>query len=330
MPYAVPGLIAGHLPAYLPALLLAHAAGEDVPPPVTPLRLLTAWTFEPVPAIAIVLVAAVYLYGVHRLRARGDRWSRWRTFFFVGAGLGTVTIATESALATYDDTLLSIHMVQHMLLNMIVPIFLALGAPITLALRTLPHGPRGWLLAVIHSRVAKVLTFPVVAGFVFIANPFALYFTGYYEATLRHDWLHNLNHLHFVLIGCLWFWPLLGLDPMPRRLPYWARMIAVFATMPFHAWLGIAIMSQTTVIARDWYASLGRTWGDTLIGDQSTAGGILWTTGEFVSLLVFAVLFTQWVKASEKEAARVDRQLDRLEAQQARAAAAGERAAPSS
>jgi cytochrome c oxidase assembly factor CtaG len=296
---------------------LAHAGPNDVPPPLTAMRLLTGWVFEPIPAIGVVVVAAIYLYGVHRLRARGDRWPWWRSVFFVGLGLGIMIVATQSALAAYDTTLLSTHMAQHMLLNMIVPIFLALGAPITLALRTLPRRPRGWLLTVIHSRFAKVMTFPVVAGFIFIANPFVLYFTGYYEATLRNDWLHDFNHVHFVLVGCLWFWPLLGLDPMPSRLPYWGRMIAVFATMPFHAWLGIAIMSQTTVIAESWYAGMARTWGDSMLGDQATAGGILWTTGEVVSMLVFSVLFVQWVHASDREARRIDRQLDLAEARAA-------------
>jgi len=305
------------LAAPLAGGVLAHAGPHDVPPPLTAMRLLTGWVFEPIPAIGIAVVAAIYLYGAHRLRARGDRWPRWRSFFFVGLGLGIMVVATQSALAAYDTTLLSTHMVQHMLLNMIVPIFLALGAPITLALRTLPRRPRGWLLTVIHSRFAKVMTFPVVAGFIFIANPFVLYFTGYYEATLRYDWLHDFNHLHFVLVGCLWFWPLLGLDPMPARMPYWARMIAVFATMPFHAWLGIAIMSQTTVIAESWYAGMARTWGDSMLGDQATAGGILWTTGEVVSMLVFGVLFVQWVRASDREARRIDRQLDLAEARAA-------------
>ncbi len=96
-------------------------------------------------------------------------------------------------------------MVQHLMLAMITPIFLALGAPITLALRTLPPGGRTRLTAVIHSRVLKVLTFPAVAGVIFVANPFLLYFTGYYEATLRNPLLHDLNHVHFVLIGSLWY-----------------------------------------------------------------------------------------------------------------------------
>jgi cytochrome c oxidase assembly factor CtaG len=296
----------------------AHATSGHQPPPLTPLRLLTEWVLEPVPAILIVATAGLYLYGVHRLRARGDQWTRWRTFFFVGLGLGAAVVATQSALAAYDSVLISVHMVQHMLLAMVVPIFLALGAPITLALRTLPAAGRRRLLAVLHSRVAKVLTFPLVAGAIFIANPFVLYFSGLYEATLRHPVLHDLNHLHFVVVGCLWFWPLIGLDPMPHRIPYPLRMLGIFVTLPFHAFLGVAIMSATTVVAADWYLALHRDWGPSLLDDQQLAGGILWATGDLVGLIVFTVLFFQWANASEREAQREDRRLDRL----ARAAAA--------
>jgi len=284
---------------------------------MTPVRLLTGWTFEPVPLLVAVLAGGLYLWGVRRLRARGDAWSPWRTFFFVGLGLGSLLLATESALATYDAVLLSVHMVQHMVLNMIAPVFLALGAPVTLALRTLPAGGRRRLLALLHTRVAKVLSFPAVAGVIFVANPFVLYFTGLYEATLRSPVLHDLNHLHFLAIGCLWFWPLVSVDPMPTRPAYPLRLLAVFATMPFHAWLGVAIMSMSTVIAGDWYAGLERTWGASPLSDQRTAGGILWAGGDIVALVVFAALFVQWAGASEREARREDRRLDRLEAEAA-------------
>src|SRR6266511_3248097 len=116
-------------------------------------------------------------------------------------------LVTLSGLAAYDQTLLSVHMVQHMVLGMIAPIFLALGAPVTLALRTLPVRPRRMLVAVLHSRVAKVLAFPLVAYVLFVASPFALCFNGLYRSTMAHEWLHQLVLAHFVLIGCLFFWP---------------------------------------------------------------------------------------------------------------------------
>jgi len=281
---------------------------------LTAARLVTEWEPAFLPLVGAAVAGGLYLYGVHRLRRRGDAWSRWRTVLFVGLGLGSFLLATTSALAVYDTTLLWVHMVQHMVLGMVTPVLLALGAPITLALRVLPRPGRAVVLRVLHSRVAKVLTFPVVAGAVFVANPFALYLTGWYEATLRNPLLHDLNHLHFVLVGCLWFWPILGLDPMPVRLPYPMRLIAVFVTMPFHAFLGVTIMGASTVIARDHYAEVARTWGPSLAKDQEIAGGLLWASGDLVALLVLGALFVQWARASEREAVREDRRLDRLEA----------------
>ena len=198
----------------MPDLVLA-SGGSQLPPPLTVPRAFTSWGFDPYLAAFVLVAVGLYLYGVHKLRARGDTWSAWRTFAFVGLGLGTVVIATQSFLAVYDTTLFSVHMVQHMVLSMISPIFLALGAPVTLALRTLAKRPRRWLLAVLHSRVAKILTFPPLTWALFVGTPFALYFSEWYELTLRNTYMHEVLHLHFLLVGCMFFWPLLGLDPVP-------------------------------------------------------------------------------------------------------------------
>lgn len=303
-----------------PLLVLARE-GSEVPSRLTVTRGFTAWEFDPYLAVVVLVAAALYLYGVRRLRARGDGWSHWRTVSFIVLGLGSVVIATQSFLATYDTTLFSVHMVQHMVLSMVSPIFLALGAPVTLALRTLARAPRRWLLAVLHSRVAKVLTFPPLTWSAFVGTPFALYFSPWYELTLRNTYFHEVLHLHFLLVGCLFFWPLLGLDPVPGRMPYPLRMLLVFLALPVHAWLGIAIMSGTEVLGGDWYPSLGREWGASPLSDQRTGGGILWASGDLVGLVIFGTLFVQWVRASEREAERADRRLDR---QERRAAAGGD------
>ena len=294
-------------------VVLAHAGPGDVPPALTPVRLLTVWTLEPLPLVTVLLAAGLYLAGVRRLARRGVRWSPWRTVAFVGGGLGLLLLVTQSALAAYDTVLIWVHMVQHMVLSMLVPVCLALGAPITLALRTLGPRLRTALLAVLHSRVVAVLTFPLLTGALFVANPFVLYFSGLYEATLRNAWLHDLNHLHFVLVGCLWFWPLLGLDPLPRRWPYGLRVLAVFATLPFHAFLGVVLMGAAQPIGGQWYAELQRGWGPSPLDDLHLAGGILWGSGDLVGVAVLIVLAAQWVRESEREAAREDRRLDRLE-----------------
>jgi putative copper resistance protein D len=290
----------------------------DVPtglPPFSFARLVTAWELDPVLTVLTVWAAGLYLVGVWTLRERGDRWPVGRTLAFVGGGLGSFFFATSSGLGAYDTTLLSVHMVQHMVLSMLVPLMLALGAPVTLLLRTLPPRPRGVLLAVLHSRAARVLSFAPLTFVLFVVSPWALYFTGWYDATLRSPALHELMHLHLVVVGALFFWPLVGVDPVPGRVAYPFRMLLVVLTLPFHAFLGVTIMSQTTVIGRSWYAALPMRWLPDPAADQHLAGGILWGSGDLVAVLFLAVLFVQWVRSSVREASREDRRLDRIEAQ---------------
>jgi putative copper resistance protein D len=270
--------------------------------------------------LLLVLAAGLYLYGVHRLRLRGDRWPVSRSVLFLGGGLGSIALMTMTGIEAYDTTLLSLHMVQHMVLAMIAPIFLALGAPVTLALRTLPVGPRQRLVAVLHSRVAKVLAFPLVSYTIFVANPFVLYFTGLYRLTLEHGWLHELVHAHFILTGCLFFWPLIGLDPLPGRWPYPGRALLMLLSTPFHAVLGLTIMQSRDLLGGDWYPSLGLSWTNPA-ADQVLGGGILWAGGELVSVTMLGVLVVQWMRDADREARRVDRRLDLAAARRARSAA---------
>jgi cytochrome c oxidase assembly factor CtaG len=294
----------------------AVAAGDPVLPPFTPAEIFTTVRLTSVIAVFLLVAAALYGYGVYRLRLRGDHWPPGRTVAFGLGGLGSIAAVTVTGIEAYDDTLLSVHMVQHMVLSMVGPIFLALGAPVTLALRTLPPDPRKVLLAVLHSRVVKVLTFPLVAFALFIANPFILYFTNVYRLTLEHEWLHELVHVHFVVTGCLFFWPLLGLDPLPNRWPYPARALLMVLSVPFHTVLGLTIMQSRTLVGGDWYPNLHLTWSNPW-NDQVIAGGILWAGGEIVSVTMLGILVLQWIKQSEREAKRIDRALDRAEAAEA-------------
>jgi putative copper resistance protein D len=281
--------------------------------PFSPSRLVTEWVLDPLPTIVTVWVAGAYIVGVLALRSRGDRWPVGRSVAFL-SGMAVFYFATCSGLGAYDRTLLSAHMVQHMLLSMPVPLLLALGAPVTLALRTLPASPRRWLLAVLHSRVARVLSFPPLTFLLFVLSPWALYFTGWYDASLTSDYVHEMMHVHLVLVGALFLWPLVGVDPVPGRVAYPFRMLLLVLTLPFHAFLGITIMGQDELIAGDWYRDLPGTWLPDPAEDQELAGGILWAFGDLVGLAFFLVLFAQWVRSSMKEAAREDRRLDLLEA----------------
>lgn len=294
----------GGLPAFGPAALISQAG------------------FPLVPTLGIVLPGVLYLVGVRRLTARGDSWPVGRTVAFVLGGLGILSVALLSGLAAYDEVLFGAHMVQHMLLSMVATVFLALGAPVTLALRTLPQRPRAWLLALLHSRFARLVTFPLIPWLLFVGSPFALYFSGWYPATLAHPLLHELVHVHFLVVGSLFFWPLLGIDPVPGRVSHPFRMLMLTATLPFHAFLGIAIMSVPDsgngLIARDHYLAIHTV--KEAVFQQQVAGGLLWSSGDIIGLMFLIIVLAQWMQASDREAAREDRRLDRLEEEAARAA----------
>ena len=299
------------------ALPLLSADASETLPRFTLGRVLTDWGIDPIPFVVTVWAVGLYVLAVAVLRRRGDRWPVGRTLAFVLLGMGSFFVATSSGLGRYDTTLLSVHMVQHMVLSMVVPLALALGAPITLALRTLPAAPRRWLLAVLHSPVAKVLAFPPLAFILYVASPWALYFSPWYDASLDSAFVHQMMHVHLVLVGTLFFWPLMGIDPLPGRVGYPFRVLLTIMTLPFHAFLGVTIMGQTTLIGAEHYLALREgpmgAWLPPALEDQHLAGGILWASGDLIGVLFFAVLFTQWVRQSMREASREDRRLDLAE-----------------
>lgn len=334
-----PAALSSLLPAStggLPAVSAGTAWTSDLTlPPFDLGAFFSQWSLAPVPTIGTVWVVGLYLLGVRAMHRRGDHWPVGRTVSFVVLGMGTFYVATASGLAAYDTTLLSVHMVQHMALSMLVPLALALGAPVTLALRTLPATPRRWLLAVLHSRVGRVLSFPPLTFTLYIVSPWALYFSGWYRASLESVWVHEMMHVHLVMVGALFFWPLMGIDPVPGRVGYPFRVLLTVLTLPFHAFLGVTIMGQETLLGGDWYPRLSEgpmgAWLPDPMDDQHLAGGILWGTGDLIALVFFGVLFTQWVRSSMKEATREDRRLDLMEAREARSAAvagAGSAATP--
>lgn len=307
-----------------PAVTTALTTSPDLPKPSFG-AFFSEWSLAPLPFVVTVWAVGLYVAGVVALRRRGDRWPIGRTIAFVGVGMGSFYVATASGLAAYDTTLISIHMVQHMVLSMVVPLALALGAPVTLALRTLPAAPRRWLLAVLHSRVAKVLAFPPLTFVLYIVSPWALYFSGWYDASLSSTYVHEMMHVHLVLVGSLFFWPLMGVDPVPGRVGYPFRVLLTVLTLPFHAFLGVTIMGQEEIIGESHYAALREgpmaAWLPSMADDQHLAGGILWGSGDLVGLVFFGVLFAQWVRSSMREAVREDRRLDLIEARERRGGA---------
>ncbi|MGP3962680.1 cytochrome c oxidase assembly protein [Nonomuraea sp. 3N208] len=291
--------------------------GFPLPPEITLGNVFTLWWFDLFFAVVAAVLAGLYGLGVRRLARRGDRWPPGRTVSWF-AGVALLVFATQSGLARYAQVMFDIHMVEHMTLSMIVPIFLVLGAPVTLALRALKpaarkgdRGPREWITTILHSRFTKVVTHPVVATSIFIASTYALYFTPLFESAMTEHLGHIWMTLHFLISGCLFFWVIVGVDPGPNRLPYVGRLLMLFVTMPFHAFFGIALMMTGTVIASGWYEQLGRTWGNTLLQTQQDGGAIAWGFGEIPTLIVLLAIAVQWYKDDSRQARRADRRADR-------------------
>jgi putative copper resistance protein D len=288
--------------------------GLDGPP--TLLRLLFDWRIDLVYLVVAGTLAALYLVGVRRLRARGDAWPVGRTVAWLG-GCFVIIMATSSGFGRYAPAMFSIHMETHMMLSMLAPVLLVLGGPVTLALRAIPPagkdappGPREWLLAAVHSPVARALTHPVVALVLFVGSFYVLYMSGLFDAALELHWAHLAMNAHFLLVGYVFYWPVIGIDPAPRRLPHVARLGMVFASLPFHAFFGVILMSMQTVIGERFYRGLGLPWAIDLLADQRLGGGIAWATGELPLLVVLIALLMQWARADEREARRADRRAD--------------------
>jgi putative membrane protein len=252
------------------------------------------WLADPA-ALAVVVVGGVlYARGVRRLAARARRWSPWRSAALGGA-LAVAVVATQSGIARYEDDRLSVHMVQHTLLGLVLPLLVVLAAPLTLALQTGGPGTRAWLRRALRSRPVHVVTRPMVAWCLFGGGLVAIYLTPLLELSVRNDVVHVLVHTHVVVAGTLFLAVLVGVDPLPGRPPYAARLLALLVAVPFHAVVGLALLSARSPVAPDVYPSLS---------DQRTAAGLFWGTGELFTLAVAAVVVRQWWVAEQRASAR--------------------------
>ena len=276
-------------------------------PPATWPGLVLGLSVDPLAALAIAAAGAGYVTGVRRLAARGRSWPRGRSVAFA-AGLATAALATQSGIARYGGTRFSAHVAEHLLLGMAAPLLLALAAPATLALQAANGGGRRAVHRLVHSRAAALLTHPAVAALLFGGSLFALWFTPLFELALSNRLAHAAVHVHFVVAGCAFFWPLVGLDPVRRRLPHGARALVVLLLVPLHAVLGLALLGSQELLAGGWYARA--TGPAAALADQQLGGGLLWVAGDLLGLAASAVVLAQWMAHDERQAARDDRRLD--------------------
>ena len=295
-------------------------AGISMPDAPTFKRILFEYDPDVLIIGLLILAVALYVKGVVVLSRRGDKWPVGRTISFA-LGISAIDFATSGGLGVYAHFAFSWHMVAHMVLGMIAPIGIVLGAPITLALRTLPQsrngeelGVRALLITALHSRYARVLTNPVVALAIFDGSLFALYFTSLFSGMMQSHQGHLFMNVHFILAGILFFHVIVGVDPNPKKVPHIVRIVILFAAMSIHAFFSVALMSTSTLIDGGYFESLQRPWSLDLLADQHAGGAIGWAMGEIPILIALVATFIQWMRDDSHEAKRIDRNAARMAA----------------
>ena len=306
----------------LAGLTRTLGSGYQGPPELTMARAFTQWTLDPWMLALVLILGGGYLAGARRQRD----WPVARRIWFLGLGLGFLVIATMSWVGVYQPVLFYARAVQTVLLVLVVPLFLALGRPISLAIAACPRaGAR--IEAVIRSRQARILTFPAITAFALVAVPFVMYFTSWYTAVFHSPTVRELTYLALLAAGFAFFWTLLRVDPVPKEYAYAVSMWITGALVIGDAFLGIAVIADQNLIGAAYYHALARPWGPTLQTDQVLGGGVLWILGDLVGLPFLAAQLIHMMREDESDAARIDAELDAQQAQ-AQPSAPGEQAKP--
>jgi putative copper resistance protein D len=311
------------------------AAHGPVPPGAPDLgAFLFDWSLEPLVAVPLTMAGLAWLALVDRInRLHPERpVSRWRTAAFF-AGLASIAIALLSGVEAYDTTLFSVHMVQHMLLTFAAAPLLLLAAPITQLLRAAsPEVRRRWILPLLHSKTVAVVGHPVVAWLVFTVVMWATHFSPLFDLALEDRGVHDLEHALFLGSALLFWWPLVGADPGPRRMGYPARVLSLLLQMPPSSFLAVAILMAGAPLYPH-YATLGSPYGIDALADQQLAAGLMWVMSDMVFIGAILLVVAAWMRREELDAPAAERRAERererinerAEALAARGRQAGER-----
>ena len=290
--------------------------GDKLPPELTDLAWVTVWDIDVLWMSVCLGAIALYLYGVSVLRKRGDKWPLVRTISFV-SGMLVLLYVTNGAMNAYQEYLFSVHMVGHMVLSMMVPVLLVPGAPVTLLSRAqAPRkdgswGMREWVLWAVHTPFAWFVSHPLFAGLNFALSLVMFYYTPLFrwatEEHLGHQWML----IHFLITGYLFVQSLMGVDPQPHRTGYPIKLMLLIGTMAFHAFFGLGLMNERSLLLADWFGAMGRTWGDDPLADQAIGGAFAWGVGEIPTIVIALIVVTQWSRSDDRERKRLDRASDR-------------------
>lgn len=291
-------------------LAAATAATVYVGPPAWTFgRVFSEWQAEPVVLAIAILGSAGYLLGLVRLHRFGVSWSFGRTAAFLG-GMALWVFTVCSGLGVYEKYLFTDRAVQSVVLLMLVPLLLAMGAPVSVLVEAAPERFREGMRALLRGRVAQVLMFPLVSTVVLIVPPWLLYFTPWYRLSLTTDLWNVVFHVAFVLFGLAYFWPRLQIDPVGRHYHPLLGVVITVAEVIFDAALGFILVFGSHMVVPDYWASLHRPWGMSPRTDQSWGGAVLWGLGDIAGVPFLIALIIRVVREDRIETAKVDRRLD--------------------
>jgi putative copper resistance protein D len=250
--------------------------------------------------VALVVIGYCYLRGDWRLASKGRRWPACRTVAFL-AGLVAVDLALQSPVATFTASYFEAHVAQHLLLMVVAPPLLALGAPSTLLLQTASRANKMRWLAVLRSRSFAIATHPVLVWFFYFGAMFAFFLSPLLNFAMEHMALMDAINVAFLLGGTFYWWPMVGLDPIVHwKMGYGARLANLALGVPFEAFLGIAIMSQRAPIASMYTVS-----------STHAGGAVLWAATEVATFTGMVPIVLQWVRADDRAGRRADDQATR-------------------
>jgi putative copper resistance protein D len=286
--------------------VLAHGPAPAEPP--SPASLLLGWTFEPLPTLGIVAALVWWSWAVRRVNAAHPTKPvpRIRTAAFVG-GMGAIAIALLSGIDSYDTTLFSVHMTQHVLLTLVAAPLIAVSGPVTLLLRVAaPATRRRLILPMLHARVTRFLAFPVVAWILFAGVMWVSHFSALFDAALEDPLIHDLEHALYLGSALLFWWPAAAVDPAPWRMTHPVRLLYVFLQMTQNTFLSVVILNTQTVLYPH-YATVQRAWGPSPLEDQGMAAALMWVAGDLLFLAAIFAILTGWSRAEDRGSARDER-----------------------
>jgi len=244
--------------------------------------LLRLWSVPPVATLAIELSAFVYLRGWWRLRRGAVSFvPAWRVLAFL-SGLLTVWIALASPLDALNELLLTAHMLQHMLLMMVAPPLILLGAPLVPMARGLSGLVRGKVASPI--RLGHAFTNPIVGALLMGLVMFAWHTPRLYELALRSELWHEVEHGSFFLASLIFWWPVVLPWPSRAHWPRWA-MVPYLLLADLQNTVLSAILAFSDRVLYPSYARAPRLFGLSALEDQVAAGAFMWVAGSLVFIV---------------------------------------------